>query len=214
MTTPPPPPPLVSVAQLAAYAALPTLTAAQSSATQAHLDGLVAGLERALGRPLTVRLFREVTVVRHDGRILLTWTPVVEIVSVGGVLAPVGSTISVYGYTPGVELEVVYRAGIDGTTDPHLRAAVMDKALPFVKTLLADAASSATSTGAAGLVVPSPPGGVKTFSVEGLNVTYESATERTAQAMKAAKELVESRSWSDTELGALGLSRLRKRVVA
>lgn len=218
MTTPAPTQTVANAAAWAVHAGVDptTLTARQTAAIDVHIAAVVAALESRLHARVWRRSFVE-TVELTGERVRLREHPVFEVTAlvIDGVnqnlVTPISSTTwrvqSEWLY--GREATVTYTAGHDGPNDPLIRGAVLDKIGPFAQSLIAESVGADGS----GLTVPTPPAGVKAFTVEGLNVTYESKTERGAAAVKAAADLAASAVWKTEELDALGLTRLKRRVI-
>lgn len=203
-----------------------SLTARQRDAVNEHLTALTAALARELNRPLDIEEFTQSAYITERwATVPLDHTPVVEILgySINGVAAtltpmPSAAAWAEMYWSYDTNVEVRYLAGIDAAADAHLRGVLLDKATPYLLTLRArDAARTSTgeSTQAvSGLVVPAPPPGVKQFAVEGLNVTFQSDAERQAAELDLALKRLAAVRWTPEELAGVGLSRLRKRVVA
>lgn len=199
-------------------------TQLQRDAIDAHLAHLTGSLSRELNRLLDItEVTDDITVTDPWGGAPFSQTPVVELLgySVNGVastLTPLPSPAAwnTMTWPFGTSVTVRYLAGIDASTDPGLRGLLLDKATPYAVTLLArDAARAGTSTQeVGGLVVPKPPAGVKQFAVEGLNVTFQSDTERQAADLDLALKRLTAVRWTKDELDSVGVSRLRRRVVA
>lgn len=212
--------PLVTVDDVITLGRLGTISTGLRAAISAHLDGLLANLELALNRPLQVREFVEDVPIGEDGRLWLAQTPVVEILSVtsidwtGTVTMSTVTDPRAYSWRPGVTVRVTYTAGLDPDRyGAAVRAVVASKALSWVRgTLARERAASAAGGAGAGQDLPVLPGGVKAFSVEGLNVTYETGDESVANALKTAAAEAAAAGWTPEELAALG--SLRKVVVA
>jgi hypothetical protein len=199
--------PLVTVADLAAFVG--PIPDAATEGLQVLLDGIVSALEAALHRPVAVARFVETSRTDWSGRVVLAQTPVVAIesVSVNGVLQP-GLTDPREGWWgPGAVVTTTYTAGLAGRYGPALRLAVLGKALPFTRGVLARLAAPEASPAAGSAPIPGPIPGVKAFTVEGLNVNYATPEETASAVLAAAASEAASLVWTPAELAALGVHR-------
>lgn len=219
------PTPLVSVADVLVASGLSSVPDVVSAAVGAQLAALEASLEAVLHRPLQPTSFTETILVGPEGRLSLAGSPLisVESLAVDSGYAPAlpsgdpglvanPSLLLRRPWAPGSVVSITYTAGLDPARyGPLIKAALVAKASQFLSVVLARAqVAGLTPTPGAGTPIPGPTPGVKSFSVEGLSVTYLSTDEAVTNAARAAAATAALTQWSPADLAGLGLGVARR----